>query len=171
MGKTILFSIFLMICSMDMTGQIQRTFFGLNLGVSTRKEVENVFKAKQKKIWFPEDDSFSVRYLSFGGNKWPAVYFYFYNKKLYLIYFSDTERFTEKNTLYAVWKRLDVSLMSKYQDYFKDDKSTLYEKEFIDNRTRLKFGYRYVDGIKGITLMYTDLRLQYEMFRNEEDEL
>lgn len=160
-----------MIYSIEMAGQIQRKFFGLNLGISTRQEVISVFKAKQIKIWLPKDDHFSVRDINFGGNKWPVVYFHFYNNKLYLVYFSDTERFTVENTLNAVWKRLDVSLAAKYKDYYNDTQSTLYQKVFNDNRTRLNFDYKFVEGIKGITLMYTDIRLQNEMFIKEEDEL
>ncbi len=171
MRKIILVSLLSLICSIDIVGQIQRKFFGLNLGVATRQEVINVFKAKQKKIWLPGDDHFSVRDISFGGNRWPVVYFYFYNNQLYLIYFSDTDRFSDVNTLNAVWERLDVSLSSKYKDYYDDKQSTLYKKVFNDNRTRLNFDYKYVDGIKGITLKYTDIRLLYEMFMNEEDEL
>lgn len=171
MRKIILVCLLSLICSIDMAGQIQRKFFGLNLGVATRQEVINVFKAKQKEIWLPGDDHFSVRDISFGGNRWPVIYFYFYNNKLYLIYFSDTDRFSNVNKLNAIWERLDVSLSSKYKDYYDDKQSTLYKKVFNDNRTRLNFDYKYVDGIKGITLMYTDIRSQYEMFMNEEDEL
>jgi hypothetical protein len=171
MGKKLFFLFFFILSSINIAGQIQRKFFDFTLGVTTRQQVTNYWKARQKKIWYPEEECFSVRHISFGGNTWPVAYFHFYKNKLYLVYFSDSEGFTLRETLDVVWKRLDKSLMSKYGRFYIEETSSSVEKEFEDNKTRLNFKYDYFQGRKGLSLMYTDIRLYGEMLDSEDSEL
>ena len=163
----------LLLCMMSLTiqGQIQRKFFDFTLGVTNRQEVTSYFKARNIKTWLPEEDHFSVRYIRFGGNKWPVVYFYFYKNKLYLIYFSDSENFTERGTLDAVWERIKLSLMSKYNSFYNDEKTTNNELIFEDSKTRLTYYYKYYQGKKSMSLIYEDKHLLLESFIDEDDEL
>lgn len=160
-----------MLISVNIQGQIQRRFFNFTLGLTNRQEVTSYFKARKIKTWLPEDDHFSVRHISFGGNKWPVIYFYFYKNKLCLIYFSDSEGFTDRETLDALWERMYLALMSKYKRLYNEEKSTNNELIFEDNKTHLTYYYKYYKGQKSMSLIYTDKHLQMESFIDADDEL
>ena len=171
--RKLIFLFLLVFSSMKMSGQIQRNFFDFAIGSSTKKEVTNYFKARNKTIWPSrnDDDYFSIRQLNFGGNNWPVVYFYFYKSKLYLIYFSDSDLFTPEKTLDSVWKRLDITLLSKYARYYDERASSNEINKYRDNRTEIVLKYDYFQGSKGISLMYVDLYLQKDKIINEGNEL
>lgn len=158
--------------SLNLNAQIQRSFYGFSLGKTTKKEVVSYFKSRKMKIWNNDTNRLSVRSLNFGGYKWPVVYFNFYKNKLYLIYFSDAEYFTPRQSLDTKWKDLEVSLMSKYRNVIVNEENTEEYHKFIDHsQTSLIFKYDYYEGYKGIALMYTDLKLQYEQYLSEKSEL
>lgn len=69
-------------------GQIQRKFFGLELGVSTKEEVTNIIKQKGLELYNVEENGFSaIGTVRFGGIEWKSIKAEFLNDKLLSINF------------------------------------------------------------------------------------
>ena len=76
--KRILLCIMLISCSIAISAQIQRLFFGLTLGVSTKNSVISYFKNNSIKYHIDDEGTYIANNIKFAGYKWPEVDFYFY---------------------------------------------------------------------------------------------
>lgn len=153
------------------SAQIQRKFFGLSLGVSTRNQVANVIKKKKLQIVVDDEDGLAVTNLQFGGYNWYFIRFTFVNNKLSGVYFSDDDSHTERRTLDIFWNHYVDKLYEKYLNYYINDTDVNEELHFEDKKTMLLLQYNYFKGVKFLSLAYRDVLLMESLKRNDIDEL
>ena len=82
MIKRLYFLLFLFLCTIVATAQIQRKILDFTLGVSNKTEVLSYLKSNHYKYSY-EDGEYEVRKVTFAGHNWPVAYFSFYKGKLY----------------------------------------------------------------------------------------
>lgn len=164
-----IFIIYALFFVISAKSQIQRTFFGFTLGKTTKIELVKSLKEKGKKILNTNvnEETIRVNNMTFGGKKWPATFFLFYNNRLCVVSLTDTEEYSSKDNLDLDWKNISEILSQKYSDY--QIKNTKYEIEYNDYKTNLWTSNEPYNGYKSITLMYSDNYL-FKLKRNKDKE-
>lgn len=164
-----LFVFFALLFAITAKSQIQRTFFGFTLGKTTKTDLVKSLKEKGKKILNTNvnDETIRVNNLTFGGKKWPATFFMFYNNSLCVVSFTDTGEYSSEDKLDLDWENISKILSQKYSVYQK--KNTKYEIEYNDNKTNLWTSNEPYNGYKSIILMYSDNYL-FKLKRNKDKE-
>ena len=163
MKQRLLIVLFTCIIATSVSAQIQRKFYGLTLGVSTKSEVLIQFENKGAFEQSPDGhETVCVRNLRFGGYSWDVVVFRFYNDKLFNVLFMDLKEYpsTDSNK----WENIKKTLDEKYIDY----KNVTSENSFsyIDEYTYLACNH---DG-KNVCLGYADILLNEKISQKEKDE-
>ena len=78
-----LLSLFICLCTtLTISAQIQRTFFGLTLGVSTRSDVEKFFREHGAAFDEKKECNYIYNKLKWAGTEWSSVSFTLYENKL-----------------------------------------------------------------------------------------
>ena len=152
--------------SLSMQAQIQRTFMGQTLGVSTKAEV---IDALDDKGAFPShlngEDVICIKDIRLGGHSWGMITFVFYNDILLTVLLGETESYLDPDLCEQKWKNIVNKLDSKYSDFKIDDEDKL--KSYRDNYTIL-----IVSRKTGTVAMgYTDYQLGTKKKNEESDEL
>lgn len=173
MKKVYLLLLMFFFVNLNVSAQIQRKFFDFELGKTTKSEVKRYLRQKDKYIEEKDDDTIYSSELRFGGFNWNFVAFSFCKGTLCMVYFSESDNHTARETLDALYKRLSTNLENKYQDYKRYDMSNDEETVYVDllNNTSLSLKYDYFRGYKGISLTYSDFVLRSDSYREERDEL
>ena len=169
--KKLLFTLFLSLLTLTMSAQIQRTFLGCTLGVSTPAQV----KANMaQKGYRPSDTSNKGCYIydniNFAGFSNTQAFFYFYKNKLYLVSFILDHSFLGDSFDTKI-DLLRERLLEKYSSYV--CKSDYYDFVLNDNKTTntLKRIFLNETGLYMLTLMYMDDKLLDEKEKSNSDEL
>lgn len=158
MKKVIL--LFVMVClSLNVSAQIQRSFFGHELGVATKAEIYESLKDKGAKIEILNgEETVCLNNARFGGYSWDMIAFFFYKNKFFQIVLFD---FNSSNA--DKGKNIYNKLLSKYEKYVTSDKTG--RCMFNDEKTIIF--HMYEDGV---TLGYSDVKLRNELDNQELDE-
>ena len=81
--KKLLFTLFLSLLTLTMSAQIQRTFLGNTLGVSTYAQVTSNMTQKGYSLDKASDKDCAIyNYVKFAGYDCKSAYFYFHNNYL-----------------------------------------------------------------------------------------
>lgn len=162
---TIFLAIFISISS---SAQIQNKLLGFTLGTTTKTAVYNYYKNNHTKV-IKNNDDYVVEKVKFAGQVWDYTFFSFHKGKLYSVYFNKSDFFTSLAVLDGLWEHLSTTLMNKYGDYCLNTSS---EKiMFSDGKTDVSITYNYLDGHKGIGLMYTNRGLRVQKDEADDNEL
>ena len=164
-----LLSIILLIANLS-TAQIRKSVLGLTLGVSNKTAVAKILKSKHVKFW-EQDGSLVANHIQFGGFKWSAVFFEFYNNKLYSVAFRDDSINKDSELLLTVFKRLGNDLYRKYSSYYDSEESYDGNIIFSDKNVELILEGGYYNGIFNLAIMYTYLPILYKKIESEGNEL
>lgn len=164
----LLLILFVNICA---SAQIQRNFFSFTLGETPKSEVIKYFKSKKYKTNERDDETLIITDLKFAGHTWPFSAISFYNGILNRVYFADNENYTSLQTLDLVWEDLSDKISKKYSDYYNYNLSNNESKIYYDDNTRFSIDYIVFDGVKGLSLMYTDRKLLNEESDNDANDL
>ena len=168
--KRILLCIMLISCSIAISAQIQRLFFGLTLGVSTKNSVISYFKNNSIEYHIDDEGTYMANNIKFAGYKWPEVYFYFYKGKLFKIMMGNSDEVDNIQTLDLTRENLYNTLKKKYGNYLEDDTET--KTIFMDNKTIIFLFYYYSGSYrKELILTYADKELMLSSIESDESEL
>lgn len=154
MGKKVLLVLLALFLNLSVFSQIQRDFYGLQLGHSNRSDVEKRFKELGKNV-SETDESISVESLTFFGEYWPNVTFSFYKDKICSVHFLNFEIVTPKEELDTIWTNLDRLLVTKYKG--NDSASTDEIRSFKDSDTLVSLSYSSYNGSECVVLVFFDI--------------
>lgn len=142
--------------------QIQRSFFGLELGVSTRQQVEETLRGMGKEF-ATGANRITAHDMEVDDYEWANVRFGFRGDKLVLLLMTSRtyelkEKFSAEADAAAVKARMD----DKYRDYqylfMNNGKIVAYYDEttmsaFFETPKTLQFGLAYADGDSYMSLL------------------
>jgi hypothetical protein len=170
MKKTISLLLFFLLFSLTVPAQIQRTFMGFTLGKTTKAQVANSLKMKRMTLDYESDGGLSTEGVRFENETWPYVYFGFYEDKLYMVQFFQSEDFVSTAYLEKLNDALNTMFAKKYLDYMSlnnpDDKMT----RFNDGKTAIYYSYGMGTESMMISLSFYDNNLWDQKLDSEEDE-
>lgn len=170
--KKILFS--LLIClfaNLTISAQIQRTFFGLTLGVSTKNDVIRYFR-ENGLAYKREGDAYLVQKKEWGGHTWSLVSLHFFDNKFYSVHFFDGEMNTAKATLETLWDKYSNSLYSKYSQYYVNEQSQSNLSVYSDKATTMSARFeKNSEGYVVLSIMYADINLLLKKRDKENSDL
>ena len=170
MKRQLLLLMLALLCSLGMSAEIQRKFFGLTLGVSTENDVIEYFDGKGIEVTRASLTSVEVEDIKFGGYMWSTVVFDFFEDKLASVFFlnwgDDISSKKER------WNDLNEKINEKYKLYYVPDKSSDESKMYMDNETAFflrKNVSEYKNGI--LSMVYRDVKMTVDSLQKDEDEL
>lgn len=172
--KKIVFVILILLVSLSCSAQINRTFLGVTLGVSTKQQVKTIMTQKGYTVTTDPDGSYSIiaDNISFGGGMWTYVSFKFVNGYLSEIWFQNNERQSAVN-LKVFFDKLKMSLDKKYAAYYFDLPMDNVSKcaHYDDGKTAILLAVRNYHYLEYISIGYEDNALSKKKLQKEEDEL
>ena len=173
MKKYFLFLLLSLFVDISANAQIQRKFYGLSLGSSTKKEALDYFTKQGMEVINMNDDSFFVPNVKFAGSYWSCALFSFYKDTFSCVYFGEKEDHASKDGLNIKWESLNLQIQNKYSKYFRDSMSTDNYKVYDDDITCLTLDYKYSNtfGQKTLSLMYIDQKIRKLSNKESEEEL
>ena len=146
MKKYIICLILSICCSLTSFAQLPREICGFKLGVTTKSEVLNYFKANNLKYGEIDDDDSYVAVktkFQYGGVKWPYLAVFFYNDKLYKINLNADRNLCSFEELDEMADKILDYLMGKYEKYIDEYSKFLFEEKlfllFEDGKTNMTF--------------------------------
>ncbi len=169
--KKILLFVMLCMVSFNVNAQIQRNFFGLTLGVSTRQQVETKVRSMGTRIRSYDKENIFAKKMKFGGKEWDDVLFQFYNNKLLAVIFSVPVLTWEgKSSIIDDWNSFNSSLKDKYGKFCYIDNEN--DISYFDGSTLLSLKYKNIDStLDMFTLFYSDYELSSQKDKSIKDEL
>lgn len=156
--------------NLSSNAQIQRNFYDFTLGVTSKREFISYFKAKGIKVEKKDDESYYIENLKFGGEVWSFACFMFYNDKLMKVYYSENELNKGSALLAQRWEKLNNLIFKKYAGFKDLNRSDEERQLYDDSFTSLTITYDYFDGVKFVTLSYSDIKLVLKKLKQEENE-
>ena len=160
--KKICFLFTLLFASVAAEAQIQRSFFGLELGVSTRQQVEETLRGMGKEFT-PGASRIMAHDMEVDDYEWANVRFGFKGDKLVLLLLtSRTYELKEKFTAEADAEAMKSRMEDKYRDYqymfVNNGKIVAFYDEttmaaFFETPKTLQFGLAYADGDSYMSLL------------------
>lgn len=163
----LLFSFFL---CLNVSSQIQRQFFGLQLAETTIQEAWDRLSNIGENI-DDKDNIIIVENVRFGGYNWPFAFFRFYDNVLCSVSFSASELITGKSSVDDTFNSLKKKLDRKYSEYYIKEHSNGEFTIYNDNVTDLMLRYSYYGGENKLIIMYSDLKMMEAEAQRIEDEL
>lgn len=173
--KRFLFLILLFshICSY---GQINRSFWGVTLGKSSKQQVNNTLVQKGFFVETEPDGSLCIHVnnVNFGGAVWTYVSFSFVNGFLSQIWFQNNET-QSPIYIFDSYDKVKRNLDTKYRNLslpISSDEQCIKQCYYTDGTTDILLSIRnYKNKKRYISLSYEDLRLHEKKSKNELDEL
>ena len=167
--KKLLFTLFLSLLTLTMSAQIQRTFLGNTLGVSTYAQVTSNMTQKGYSLDKASDKDCAIyNYVKFAGYDCKSAYFYFHYNYLNSVMFILEQSF-QKESFNSEIEILRNKLIDKYALYI--EKNDDYEIKFIDENTLLVVACPSIEDYYTLTIGYMDKELMRESFKSNNDEL
>ena len=151
-------------------GQIRTNIIGATLGVSNKTTVARILKNKHVKFW-EQDGGLVANHIQFAGFKWSAVFFEFYNNKLYSIDFRDDSLNKDSMLLASVFKRIGNDLYRKYSYYYNSEESSVGNIIFSDNNVEIILEGENNNGIFNLSVMYLYLPSLYQKIETDSNDL
>ena len=160
--KKLFFLILLFTVSFNVHAQIQREFFGLTLGVSTRQQVEETLRGMGKDFT-PEANRIVAHDIEVDDYEWANVRFGFKSDRLVLFLMTSRtyelkDKFSAESDAASVRSRME----DKYRDYqymfMNNGKIVAFYDEvtmsaFFETPKTLQFGIAYADGDSYMNLL------------------
>lgn len=146
--------------------QIQRSFFGLDLGRTTKSQATKTLQAKGYKI---KDlgDKIMIVDVEFGGRAWSGVGLSFYKGKLSEVKFIKLPKITNLQYYHEI---LLDNLKKKYARYYVPGLSTKNDVLFTDKNTAVALVYSKTPE-ESVTLLYQDNQEVKDWVEQDSDEL
>lgn len=159
----------LFFCCLGINAQIQRTFYGLELGKANKQQVEEKMKELGKQITTKKDEV-KVHNLKLGDYNWKDIQFGFIDDKLVgVVFTSRNYPLSEKNKAEIDGDFIKTMLAYKYKDYkLMEDKSGIV---FFDNSTMVLYGMSNKNQTKSFMLFYGDGLKMMDMFNKMQSDL
>ena len=162
MVKKILFLLMLLSFAVVVEAQIQRSFFGLELGVSTRQQVEKTLRGMGKDF-APEANRILAHDIEVDDYEWANVRFGFKEDRLVLLLMTSRtyelkDKFTAESDAASIRSRME----DRYRDYqymfMNNGKIVAFYDEvtmsaFFETPKTLQFGLAYADGNSYMNLL------------------
>ena len=160
--KKIFLLLALLFANMAVEAQIQRSFLGLELGVSTRQQVEETLRGMGKEFT-PGASRIMAHDMELDDYEWANVRFGFKGDKLVLLLMtSRTYELRDKFTAEADAAQMKSRMEDKYRSYqyqfINNGKIVGYYDEvtmaaFFETPKTLQFGIAYADGDSYMSLL------------------
>ena len=160
--KKISFLLTLLAVAMTLEAQIQRSFFGLELGVSTRQQVEETLRGMGKEFT-PGASRITVHDMEVDDYEWANVRFGFQSDRFVLLLVTSRtyelkEKFTAEAAAEAVKARMDDKYRNHQYLFMNNGKIVGYYDEttmaaFFETPKTLQFGLAYADGDSYMSLL------------------
>ena len=165
----------ILISSTICCAQINRVFWGMTLGQSTKQQVKNVLVRKGYTVEIEPDGSLcvNVNNVNFGGAYWTYVSFSFVNDKLYQVWFQNNEK-QSPGKIENTYDKIKTSLNKKYSAYiYRAQLTEGIEKvsAYTDTKTYVSLMLKSYHNMRYISLSYEDLNSYDSKIKNENDEL
>ena len=165
----------LLITSTFCCAQINRVFWGVTLGQSTKQQVKNVLDRKGYTVKTEPDGSLcvNVNNVSFGGAYWTYVSFSFVDDKLYQVWFQNNE-VQSPVKIDNTYIKIKASLDKKYASFInrvQPAEGTEKVSDYTDTKTYISLRLNTYHNIRYISLSYEDLNSYDSKIKNENDEL
>ena len=166
----------LMLASLRCTVQIDSSICGLSIGSSTKQQVKSVINQKGFSIETEPDGAYCIKYpkgVKSGGEWWTYISFTFVNGLLCEVWFQNNE-VESISDISANYNRIKRSLDEKYSKYKsyggKRDDGSVYS-DYWDETTTLSVSLHTYNGVKFISLVYQNDKLNSLRKENEKNEL
>ena len=170
MKKQLLLLVLALLCSLSMSAQIQRKFFGQTLGVSTENDVIEYFEGKGIDVTRASLTSVEVEDMKFGGYMWSTVVFDFLEDKLATVFFINDEN--DIPSAKERWNDLNEKIKEKYKLYYIPNRSSEPSKMYMDNETSVFLRKEVFEEKKEVlSLVYGDIKMLFDRLQKDEDEL
>lgn len=155
--------------SLSINAQIQRTFYGLELGKANKQQVEEKMKELGKQITTKKDE-IKVHNLKLGDYNWKDIQFGFIDDKLVAVVFTSRNyQLSEKSKAEIEGDFIKTMLTYKYEDYkLMEDKSGIV---FFDKSTMVLYGMVNKNQTKSFMLFYGDGIKMMDMFTKMQSDL
>lgn len=165
----------LLISSTICCAQINRVFWGVTLGRSTKQQVNNVLFRKGYTVETEPDGSLcvNVNNVNFGGAYWTYVSFGFVDNKLFQITFQNNEK-QSPGKIDDTYNKLKTNLDKKYGSFIlrvQPKEGTGKASYYSDTKTLVSLMLNSHHNIRYISLSYDDLDSYDIKNKNENDEL
>ena len=173
--KKVLLLIVLSFSSIYCFAQINRVFWGVTLGRSTKQQVRNALVQKGYTVKTEPDGSLcvNVNNVNFGGAYWTYVSFSFVDDKLYQVWFQNNEE-QSPIKIDDTYDKLKTNLDKKYGTFVfqvQPTEGTEKVSNYTDTKTLVSLMLRSYHHIRYISLSYEDLNSYDSKIKNENDEL
>lgn len=146
--------------------QIQRNFFELVLGQSTKADAVSKLKSQRYEVRNIADGNIMITSVDFGGRAWSGVGFFFYKGKLSEVKFI---KMPKPANLKYYYEYLVDDLKIKYKSNYIAELSSNREAFFMDSNTALSVVYS--DNPESVTLLYQDNQDVKDYIQQECEEL
>lgn len=165
----------LILASLSCSAQINRNFFGLTLGQSTKQQVRSLFEKKGWKLEIGENGDYEVNFdrkIQFGGESWDYICFSFASGKLYSI-FLYADEFSDKRSAMQAYSRLKAKLDQKYSTL----QTKSYEKDgytfshYWDANTNVSLTEAPTSYGHTVSILYYDIPLSDQKDNKALEEL
>ncbi len=165
----------ILISSTICCAQINRVFWGVTLGRSTKQQVRNALVQKGYTVKTEPDGSLcvNVNNVNFGGAYWTYVSFSFVDDKLYQVWFQNNEE-QSPIKINDTYGKLKTNLDKKYGTFnfhVQPTEGTEKVSNYTDTKTLVSLMLRSYHHIRYISLSYEDLNSYDSKIKNENDEL
>lgn len=165
----------LLITSVFCCAQINRVFWGVTLGKSTKQQVKNTLVKKGYKVKTEPDGSIcvNVNNVNFGGAYWTYISFSFVSDKLYQVWFQNNE-IQSPVRIDNTYAKLKSSLDKKYSAFINNVHSiegTEKVSDYADTKTYVSLRLGSYHNQRYISLSYEDLGSYDVKIKKESDEL
>lgn len=160
--KQILLTLFLSF-SLCINAQIQRTFFGLELGKASKQQVEKKMKEKGYEVRNDFSETLSVYGVTFGDRAWRRVDFEFYDGKFFTIsFYRNTKDITGSDNTREFFGSISKIFKEKYPEYIVKDEE--HKIIFKDEKTNASLISSDNDDFRAkyVVLVYSDINLVSE---------
>lgn len=165
-GCRIVFLLLILSVSLVSKAQIQRNFFELALGQSTKTEAVSKLKSQGYEIRNLADGNIMITNVDFGGRAWSGVGFSFYKGKLSEVKFI---KMPKPANLKYYYECLIDDLKIKYKSNYIAELSSNREAFFMDIHTALSVVYS--NNSESVTLLYQDNQEVKDYIQQECEEL
>lgn len=161
-----LFVLLMIFVGLTCHAQIQRQFFGLELGNTTKSSTIKTLESKGYHVESLSNGGLMIANVDFGGRAWSGVGFTFYKGTLAEVKFIKMKKNTNLKLYYEY---LLENLITKYSDYFFAELSSQGDVFFADSNTALAVVYSH--NPESVTLLYQDNREVKDFIREDSKDL
>ena len=165
--KKVVLLLIMLVLVLNASAQLQRQFWGQELGKATKSEVLSSLESKGAFLTnISGSEVVFIKNVRFGGFSWGMAVFYFCDNILCRVMFSDfSDSYVNEEQCEIKWKELTKKFSIKYSEYSK--RNEIDCKSFGDDKTVVMI----ICKNNTVCLGYSDFELENKRMDNEDDEL